>query len=96
MKQVPPRPLAYKFTGVFSGLCTCLQAGLAKFVKHTAAIVVRADKGFVDLVRAMAAGVLKTLAVWVEKEIAGGEKQAERQQLVVKVGIRLQIGRKQL
>ena len=54
-------------------------------MKHTAAIVVRADKGFVELVRAMAAGVLKTLAVWVEKEIAGVEGQPDRQQTVVQV-----------
>ena len=66
-------------------MCPWLQAGLARFVKHTAAIVVRADKGFVDLVRAMAAGVLKTLAVWVEKEIAGVDGEPERQRLVVKV-----------
>ena len=58
--------------------------GLPRFVKHCAAIVVRGDKGFGDMVRGMAAGILKTLAVWVEREIASGENPA-RQQLVVQV-----------
>lgn len=58
--------------------------GLPRFVKHCAAIVVRADKGFVDMVRAMAASILKTLAVWVEREIASGDNPA-RQKLVVQV-----------
>ena len=58
--------------------------GLPRFVKHCAAIAVRADKGFVEMVRSMAAGILKTLAVWVEREIASGENPA-RQKIVVQV-----------
>ena len=45
---VTQRGLTEEWTAIYFGL---LQIGLARFVKHCASIVVRADKGFPDLVQ---------------------------------------------
>ncbi|KAK9794963.1 hypothetical protein WJX73_006109 [Symbiochloris irregularis] len=63
---VTQRGLTEEWAAIFFGI---LQAGLGRFVKHTASIVVRPDKGFTDLVRTMAASILKSLALWIEKEL---------------------------
>ncbi|KAK9812888.1 hypothetical protein WJX72_005286 [[Myrmecia] bisecta] len=62
---------ALDWAAAFAGL---LDVGLARFIKHTAGIVVRKDKGFSDAVRIMAASILKNVARWIEAELQATDR----------------------
>ena len=56
---VTQRGLTEEWIAIYFGL---LHIGLSRFIKHTASIVVRADKGFTDLVRVMRSARLVPLS----------------------------------